>query len=234
MKHLVMAALVVAWIVLPACAQRSSARGGFSGNSAHASPGGPSARAADRHSRSRGQARGRSVSIRRRVKRTGIGTLGVRSAHTGSLRHRRPYVLPNRAAVLTAVSARMTPYFLAYPGAIGNDLSPAAQDSTAGRFDEQADAQERAVSPLSPSQPGPVSANIQSLSEAPDSEDAVTLIFKDGRPPEQIHNYILTRGTLYVGDRHHPDIPVDQLDVTATAKANQDAGADFRFPNANR
>jgi hypothetical protein len=66
------------------------------------------------------------------------------------------------------------------------------------------------------------------------SEAAVTLIFKDGRPPEQIHNYILTRDTLYVGDRRSSEIPIDQLDLEATAKVNRDAGVDFRVPEGSR
>jgi hypothetical protein len=60
--------------------------------------------------------------------------------------------------------------------------------------------------------------------------DAVTLIFKDGRPPEHIHNYLLTPTTLFVGDQQRRTIPVDQLDLTATAQVNQDAGVDFRLP----
>jgi hypothetical protein len=65
----------------------------------------------------------------------------------------------------------------------------------------------------------------------PASEEAVTLIFKDGRPPEQIHNYLLTRSTLYVGDPHRA-IPTDQLDLDATAKVNQAAGVDFQLPDS--
>jgi hypothetical protein len=60
--------------------------------------------------------------------------------------------------------------------------------------------------------------------------EAVTLVFKDGRPPEQIHNYILTRTTLFVRDQHARKIPTDQLDLAATAKVNQDAGVDFQLP----
>jgi hypothetical protein len=67
---------------------------------------------------------------------------------------------------------------------------------------------------------------------APESEDAVTLVFKDGRPPEQIHNYILSRTTLYVQDKRTRSIPIEQLDVAATAKANEDAGIEFRLPSA--
>jgi len=68
----------------------------------------------------------------------------------------------------------------------------------------------------------------------PESEEAITLVFKDGRPPEQIHNYILTRTTLYVRDQYRSDIPIDQLDIAATLRVNRDAGVDFQLPEAPR
>jgi hypothetical protein len=65
----------------------------------------------------------------------------------------------------------------------------------------------------------------------PSSEDAVTLIFKDGRASEQIHNYVLTPTILYAGDiAHRQVIPLDQLDIPATEKVNQDNGVDFHVP----
>jgi hypothetical protein len=63
-------------------------------------------------------------------------------------------------------------------------------------------------------------------------EDAVTLVFKDGRPDQQIHNYMLTRTTLYVQDERHREIPVSELDLAATEKVNKDAGITFRLPDA--
>ena len=68
---------------------------------------------------------------------------------------------------------------------------------------------------------------------APPEEEAVTLVFKDGRPSEQIHNYMLTRTMLYVQDQHRRDIPVDQLDLAATEKANQSNGVEFALPTGN-
>lgn len=67
----------------------------------------------------------------------------------------------------------------------------------------------------------------------PEPAIATTLIFKDGRPPEKIDNYIATRSTVTVidGPRHH-DIPVADLDLPATIKANSDAGAGFQLPSA--
>jgi hypothetical protein len=68
----------------------------------------------------------------------------------------------------------------------------------------------------------------------PEPEDAVTLEFKDGRPAEQIHNYLLTRTTLYVQDGRRREIPVDDLDLAGTAKVNREAGVDFQLPAVAR
>jgi hypothetical protein len=69
----------------------------------------------------------------------------------------------------------------------------------------------------------------QSLPSA--SRTPVTLVFKDGRPPEQIQNYLLTSRTLTVLDQHRRDIPVDQIDLDATSKANLQAGVEFSVPS---
>jgi hypothetical protein len=79
--------------------------------------------------------------------------------------------------------------------------------------------------PRSPYSPPAVSHPV-ALTES----EPVTLVFKDGRPPEQVHNYLMTRTTIYVQDEHRRSIPVDQLDLAATAKTNQDAGIDFQVP----
>jgi hypothetical protein len=68
----------------------------------------------------------------------------------------------------------------------------------------------------------------------PEPESAVTLVFKDGRPSEQIHNYMLTRTTLYVQDEHRRVISVADLDLAATQKVNKDAGVDFQLPGSGR
>jgi hypothetical protein len=66
----------------------------------------------------------------------------------------------------------------------------------------------------------------------PGSADTVTLIFKDGRPPEQIQNYLATRSTLTVIDgRHHHDIPLADLNIPATIKANRETGVGFQLPS---
>jgi hypothetical protein len=58
----------------------------------------------------------------------------------------------------------------------------------------------------------------------------VTVIFNDGRPAEQIHNYLLTSDMLTVFDPQYHEIPLAQVNVAATEQANRAAGVDFRVP----
>lgn len=64
-------------------------------------------------------------------------------------------------------------------------------------------------------------------------QPATTLIFKDGRPPVQVHNYALTSNTLYAldGDSRQ-EIPLSLLNVQATVEANHAAGVDFALPTS--
>jgi hypothetical protein len=129
-----------------------------------------------------------------------------------------------------------------YPGLVGG--YPLGYGDTTGTDDSAAPANQNVEEPADgppmeawqppsgvPYQPP---AGLSSATPAAGSEEAVTIIFKDGRRPEQIHNYILTRETLFIGDGKHREIPTDQLDLTATAKVNQDAGIDFRLPEVPR
>jgi hypothetical protein len=176
------------------------------------------------------------------------GNRSARSPYTGDLRYRRPYPQRYRAGFPYVVPNYGWPYFLGYPDDSGYDDASAApdngsantpegyeagppdqyRDQYSGQYRDQYSGQQE---PLAPYQPGPETARPATASA---SEEAVTLIFKDGRPPEYIHNYLLTPTTLYVGDQHHRAIPTDQLDLVATEKVNQDAGVDFQLPNAPR
>jgi hypothetical protein len=73
-------------------------------------------------------------------------------------------------------------------------------------------------------------ANVPRVAPRLYDSDAVTLVFKDGRPAEKIHNYALTRTTLYVTDGRHREIAVADLDLAATEKANRAAGVNFQLP----
>ena len=66
--------------------------------------------------------------------------------------------------------------------------------------------------------------------EVPDQPE-ITLLFKDGRAPQQVQNYAVTRTTLYVLDgAKRRDIPLDEIDLPQTEKTNRDAGLDFEIP----
>jgi hypothetical protein len=114
----------------------------------------------------------------------------------------------------------VSPYSLGYPDDSDYGDLPVAPSDASGGYDGQ---------PAPPYHYQPASDQSH-LSPAPGSEDAVTLVFRDGRPPERIHNYLLTRTTLYVLDQHHRNIPTDLLDLAATANVNHEAGIDFQLP----
>jgi hypothetical protein len=61
-------------------------------------------------------------------------------------------------------------------------------------------------------------------------QQSVTLVFNNGAPSQQIRNYILSRTTLTVLDGHRREIPIADLDLAATQKANRAAGIDFQLP----
>ncbi len=180
---------------------------------------------------------GRSVTMPRGEHRGG-GNSGDRRGEREHRHHRRPYVSPFNSGLFVGypgygVSGWVDLNSPGYPDTIGTDDSEAAPDQTnaepAGEYDSQP---EEPWQPPSRA-PYPAASALPSPSQAPQSEEAVTLVFKDGRPPEQIHNYILTRNTVFVGDGNRREIPTDQLDLAATAKANQDAGVDFSLPGAS-
>jgi hypothetical protein len=243
MKRLAAAALVVVWMVIPACGQRSSGHGGSSGQSAPAFHG--SGGASRGSSGFRGYTPGRSISAPRTYQPGASGAFQRRpsyrpphspsypSPYRGSWRYRRPYVSAYGAGVPYGVSGWMPPYYLGFPDDTGDDESSPSANPAAEGYDEQADEQQPPPWPSAYDQ-GPIAPAYAQPTPSTESNEAVTLIFKDGRPPVQIHNYLLTRDTLFVGDRRSSQIPVDQLDIPATEKVNRDAGVDFRLPEAAR
>ena len=77
-------------------------------------------------------------------------------------------------------------------------------------------------------QPAPASPQMQYV---PGSASTVILIYRDGRPPEQIQNYLATRSTLTVLDGgRRREIPLSDLNLPATMSANRQTGVDFQLP----
>ena len=73
----------------------------------------------------------------------------------------------------------------------------------------------------------------QSLADGEELQPATILVFKDKRPSELIHNYAVVGSNLYVMGRNHRKIPLEDLDLTATARANEKAGLEFKIPQTS-
>jgi hypothetical protein len=164
------------------------------------------------------------------LRRSGPANYLARPAYSAVSPYRRPYLPPYRARVQFVApvwTGWLGPGFLGYPDTTGYGDLAAPPD-----YAEPYESQPPDLSQPATSNPYPEPVERSRPPSALESEDAVTLVFKDGRPPEQIHNYVLTRTTLYVRDQHHRDIPLDQLDLAATQRLNHDAAVDFQLPEA--
>ena len=108
--------------------------------------------------------------------------------------------------------------------------APPPQDDAAGPYAQPPDAGGPAyamqyANPMPPAVPPAPQARPE-----PAEEDAITVVFKDGRPSEQVHNYALTRTALYITDKRMREIPLDEIDLPATERVNHAAGVDFQVP----
>ena len=165
-----------------------------------------------------------------------------RPPYNGSGRSRRVYRWRNGVGFYSVVPGWIGPGYLGYPYDSGYDDSgydDSATASAAPAYDMQPAEQDESEArnpyyPSGPSYPPGPAYPSGSSNLPPQNEDAVTVAFKDGRPQEEIHNYALTRSTLYVLDQHPRDIPVDEIDLQATEKVNRDAGVNFQLPGASR
>ncbi|HEX6879844.1 MAG TPA: hypothetical protein VF135_05740 [Terriglobales bacterium] len=116
-----------------------------------------------------------------------------------------------------------------------NTRTENSREEQGGRFYERT-ITERSSEPLPPvdttrteSNPA-VTANGNENLEEP---VRTLLIFKDGHRLE-IANYAIMGSTLYVFAGDHRKIPLVDLDLDATQKANEDRGTDFRLPVAQK
>jgi hypothetical protein len=178
--------------------------------------------------------------------RSGPGNFNVRSAYPDRSSHRMPYRPPYRGGnrfgsggpyVYTAWPGWYNPYLLGYPYLADysdygdNNDSSASQGYLSQDYgSEPAEQGQTEPPPL----PAWRSSNPPQLAAASESAEPVTIVFSDGRPPEQIHNYLLTPTTLYILDQHRQQIPIDHLDLAATEKVNRDVGIDFSLPGPSR
>jgi hypothetical protein len=66
----------------------------------------------------------------------------------------------------------------------------------------------------------------------PGAMQPMTLIFNDGRPPEQAYNYMVTPSMLYVLDGERQAVPLRELDLDATNYVNRKVGIYLHMPTA--
>ena len=259
MGRLIAVALVIAGVSLPLCAQRGGGRGGSMGHS-----GGLASRSGGFASYSGGFAshsapalRGSFIAMGRtsfmvapqfsnsRIVRVTPDLRVVVQSPSALYSNRRPVNAGEHPARRPNVPLywRGVPYGVAlWPGAgyLGVPYDEYYDDSTnvspeAVNYPAEGDyAQQVQQSEATPNDYYAPAYAPPPPSPEPEAESTVTLVFKDGRPVEQIHNYILTRSMLTVWDEYHRDIPVDQLDLVATEKVNHDAGVDFQLPTVAR
>jgi hypothetical protein len=105
-----------------------------------------------------------------------------------------------------------------------NYVAESAPEAAAPQYPGQADSTYNYGSPRP-------QASAAQPSASPLPQESVTLIFNNGVPSQQIHNYILSRSTLIILDGPRREIPVADLDLEATRKANRASGVDFNLPN---
>ena len=82
---------------------------------------------------------------------------------------------------------------------------------------------------------GQYAATQSSALTAPVSVQPLTVMFKDGRTPVTMQNYLMTARFLTdLDSQHYAQIPMEQVDVGATQRANRAAGVGFEVPGTSR
>jgi hypothetical protein len=84
---------------------------------------------------------------------------------------------------------------------------------------------------------GPPSPQLAAAAPSAPSASAqpLTVIFKSGRAPIEVENYLMTAKVLTdLDSEHYEQIPLDQIDLAATRRFNSFAGVEFQVPAASR
>lgn len=241
MKRPVLITFMAISLSLIGSAQRVSTHSGFSGHAGASFRGGITSRPA-RFGAAPSRGFSRSASQGRFQRPQPQRQFGYRPPYVGSAhRRRQPYRPPWRLRhpyvslyAEPLVNGWMSPYLPDYLDYQGNDSDTSGDQgnsqSASTAAADQGPYAEGYADPLPPWPSGsrPASNAVPAAPAA--AEGAVTLIFRDGRASEQIHNYLVTPTTLAVLDQQRRDIPLDQIDLVATVRANRDAGVDFSVP----
>jgi hypothetical protein len=260
MLRCLVAVALVAGVGLPVCAQRGGSMGHAGGFASHGAPAMRGGFAPGGRGSFMGAPRlngnrfaGAAPNMRMAGRGREAGEFSRRGGYAGQYRYHRPYA-PFYGVGLPYNLGYIGPDCLDSfdCGSYGDYSDPAPQQPAAAYPPDGYDPapmQQAETAPISPYRPtyqrpfpSPEPAPAPSSSSRPAyqrpflptpepaAESAVTLVFKDGRPAEQIHNYMLTRTTLYVQDAQRREIAVADLDLTATEKVNRDSGVEFQLP----
>jgi hypothetical protein len=83
---------------------------------------------------------------------------------------------------------------------------------------------------------GPIESPRVAAPSAPSAPDEpLTVIFKSGRAPVKMRNYMMVAGVLTdLDSSHYEQIPLNEIDVAATQRVNNAAGVVFQIPGASR
>jgi hypothetical protein len=236
-------ALVVALLAVPLLAQRHGASGGFSGHSGPVSGGSFAS-----HGSSMGYSgmahgpminRGPSFS----------GTQHFGSSHFSNnfgvgrgvpFASSRRFNRSNRSRFFYGVSPWASygyPGYYLYPYYDSYDSSADAYPAYnyAGGYDDQSgqmaqdkiDRLEDEVAELRQQR----NSSRPSAQSKPEIRASTILVFQD-KHTQEVQNYAIVGETLWVFDAQKASkVPVDNLDIPATTKANDDRGVDFRLPD---
>jgi hypothetical protein len=135
------------------------------------------------------------------------------------------------------------PYWPGYPYLIDpgfydwGDSDDSAYDSSqpGSYLTDQAYDDQNVPAPLYPPYPnqGYAMPAEQTVAAPAVSEEPLTVIFKSGRAPIKVRNYLMTSRVLTdLDSQHYEQIPLDQVDLAATQRINTAAGVDFQVPGA--
>jgi hypothetical protein len=229
-------ALVVALLAVPLLAQRHGSSGGFSGHSGPASGG---------SFMSHGSSMGHAPMISRGPSFSGTQHFG--SSHFNSnlgagrrlpFASSRRFNRSTRSRFFYGISPWASygyPGYYLYPYYDSYDSSADAYPAYnyAGGYDDQSgqmaqdkiDRLEDEVAELRGQR-----NSAKSSSQKPEVRASTVLVFQD-KHTQEVQNYAIVGETLWVFDAQKATkVPVDNLDIPATAKANDDRGVDFRLP----
>jgi len=231
MRRLLLSILVVTWALLSASAQRATSHALVSGRAPNPVQAGISDSSAGKVGTPLTSNARLPSDAPRGYEQQNPGGPGD---HRGSSdRPRMPY----RSRYTRGITHRypgwlgwVNPYGWGYPDTIDNSESHSNSDNPADGYDAQQVDQGQAGPPPYPNPFSYGYSYAPQPASTPANEEVITVVFKDGRPREQVHNYVLTANTLTDLDERYRNIPLDQIDISETVKLNHEAGIEFQVP----